>query len=392
MSVTKLGFNAAFAMAVGGMIGGGIFATMGVVISVAGQWAWASFLIGGVIALATAHSYASLTRQLDCAGGAFAFLRALGHERMARIVAWALLLGYTLTVSVYGYTFGAYLAYALGGPSWLPQAAAIGAIAILAGVNLLGAGESSAVEILVVWGKLAILFVLAMIGLAQWAPEQLVASESSGSGISGAIIGAATVFMAYEGFQLLAYDYDEMENARETIGKVMYTAIVVTILVYILVVLGTAMLVGGDAIVEQQETALADAGRAAAGTLGFIAVTVAAVFSTASAINATIFATARLGREAADEGEMPAIFARTDSEGVPYMGVLVIAVVASALAFFGALDQLVQGASFVFLAVFAAVNLIAWIRQVAHPAIAITGMTGASAAIVLLALHLAGIV
>ena len=391
MSGSKLSTNAAFAMAVGGMIGGGIFATMGVVISVAGKWAWASFLIGGLIALATAHSYGCLTRQLDKAGGAFAYLRDLGHDKVARVVAWALMLGYTLTVSVYGYTFGAYLAHAVGGPGWLPQVAAIASIAILAGVNLMGAGESSMVEIVVVWGKLAILVVLAAIGLSQWDAGQLVASESTGSGISGAIIGAATVFMAYEGFQLLAYDYDEMEGGK-AIGKVMTVAILVTIAVYIVVVLGTAMLVGGDAIVERQEIALAEAGRAAAGTAGLIAVTIAAVFSTASAINATIFATARLGREAADEEEMPAIFGKTDSEGVPYAGILVIAIAASAMAFFGALDQLVQGASFVFLAVFATVNFIAYIRNVAHRGVAIAGCLGALAAIVLLALHLAGIV
>ncbi|MGB3796646.1 MAG: APC family permease [Alteraurantiacibacter sp.] len=392
MGSSKLSFNAAFAMAVGGMIGGGIFATMGVVISVAGKWAWASFLIGGIIALATAHSYSCLTRQLDKAGGAFAYLHDLGHDGIARMVAWALMLGYTLTVAVYGHTFGAYLAYAVGGPSWLPQAAALASIAILAGVNLLGAGESSVLEIVVVWGKLAILVVLAIIGLAHWNPAQLVASESSASGIGGAIIGAATVFMAYEGFQLLAYDYDEMENGQEVIGKVMITAILVTIAVYILVVLGTAMLVGGNAIVEQQEIALAEAGRAAAGTPGLVAVTIAAVFSTASAINATIFATARLGREAAEEDDMPAFFGKTDGEGVPYAGVLVIAVIASALAFFGALEQLVQGASFVFLAVFAIVNAIAYIRNIAQRPVAIVGCAGAVLAIVLLALHLAGIV
>lgn len=392
MTKATLSFNAAFAMAVGGMIGGGIFATMGVVISVAGRWAWASFLIGGLIALATAHSYSCLTRQLDKAGGAFAYLRAVGHDGAARFVAWALMLGYTLTVSVYGYTFGAYLAHAVGGPGWLPQAASLGSIAVLAGVNLMGAGESSMVEIIVVWGKLAILAVLAAIGLAHWDPSQLVATQSSASGIGGAIIGAATVFMAYEGFQLLAYDYDEMANGRETIGKVMTLAILVTIAVYVLVVLGTAMLVGGDAIVKDQEIALAEAGRAAAGTPGLVAVTIAAVFSTASAINATIFATARLGREAAEEHEMPAFFAKTDSEGVPYAGILVIAAIASALAFFGALDQLVQGASFVFLGVFAIVNLIAFIRDVARRWLALCGFLGAVAAIVLLALHLAGAV
>ncbi len=387
-----LGFNAAWAMAVGGMIGGGIFATLGVVISVAGKYAWLSFVIGGTIALATGYSYARLTQRLDRAGGAFAFLCDLGHPRAASITAWMLLFGYTLTVSVYAFTFGAYLAHALGGPGWLSQAAALAAIAVLAGVNLMGVGESSMVEIVAVWGKLAILLVLAVIGLAHWAPDRLVATHSTGSGVTGAIVGAATVFMAYEGFQLLAYDYDEMENGKAMIGKAMLSAIAATIVVYVLVALGTAMLVGGDAIVADREVALAEAGRAAAGQVGFVGVTLAAVFSTASAINATIFSTARLGREAAEEAKLPALFARTDSEGVPVAGVLTIAIAAAVLAFFGGLGQLIQGASFVFLAVFALVNAIAVRRGIAHPAICLAGAVGALAAIVLLGLHLAGIV
>lgn len=386
----KLGFNAAWSMAVGGMIGGGIFATLGVVIAVAGKLAWLSFVIGGVIALATGYSYTRLTQEFDCAGGAFAFLRRLGAERTARITVWALMLGYTLTVSVYAFTFGAYLGHALGGPSWLPQAAALAAIAVLAGVNLMGVGESSTVEIVAVWGKLAILLALALIGLAHWAPERLGAAASSGSGITGAIVGAATVFMAYEGFQLLAYDYDDMEDGREMIGKAMLGAIAATIVVYVLVTLGTGMLVGGDAIIEKKEVALADAGRAAAGSAGFVAVTIAAIFSTASAINATIFSTARLGREAEAEDELPAVFGRTDREGVPWAGVIIISVVAAVLALIGGLSQLVQGASFVFLAVFAVVNIVAVRRNIAHPAIAYTGAFGAIAAIILLALHLAG--
>jgi len=388
----KLGFNAAWSMAVGGMIGGGIFATLGVVIAVAGKLAWLSFVIGGLIALATGYSYARLTQDFDCAGGAFAFLRRVGAERAARVTVWALMLGYTLTVSVYAFTFGAYLAHAVGGPSWLPQVAALLAIFVLAGVNLKGVGESATVEIVAVWGKLAILFGLAFIGLLRWAPERMAAADSSGSGISGAIVGAATVFMAYEGFQLLAYDYDDMEDGKALIGKAMLWAIVATISVYVLVTLGTAMLVGADAIIAKKEVALADAGRAAAGTAGLIAVTIAAVFSTASAINATIFSTARLGKEAEAEGELPAIFGKTDSEGVPWAGVLIVAVVAAVLAVFGRLSQLVQGASFVFLAVFAVVNVVAVRHGVAHPAIAYTGALGAVAAILLLALHLAGII
>ena len=35
-----LNFNQTWSMAVGGMVGGGIFSTLGVVIAIAGSWAW----------------------------------------------------------------------------------------------------------------------------------------------------------------------------------------------------------------------------------------------------------------------------------------------------------------------------------------------------------------
>ena len=57
----KMGFNATWSMAVGGMVGGGIFSVLGVVIAIAGQWAWLSFVLAGLLALATGDSYTRLT-------------------------------------------------------------------------------------------------------------------------------------------------------------------------------------------------------------------------------------------------------------------------------------------------------------------------------------------
>ena len=36
----KMGFNATWSMAVGGMVGGGIFTVLGVVVGLAGAWTW----------------------------------------------------------------------------------------------------------------------------------------------------------------------------------------------------------------------------------------------------------------------------------------------------------------------------------------------------------------
>ncbi len=379
-------------MAVGGMIGGGIFSTLGVVITVAGHWTWFSFLLGGIVALASGNSYSALTRKFDKPGGSYTFLRESGWDRLALAVVWTLIIGYTLTVSVYAVTFGAYAANAFEAPGWVKLAAAIGAIVVLAGVNLLGAAEATFLEKVAVWGKLAILLGLATIGLWQWNPQQLVLEPGQPAGFALALVGMGVVFMAYEGFQLLSYDYDEMRDAPRTIKVAMPAAILVTTFTYIVVALGATMLAGAPAIVDEAEVALALAGREALGLVGFIAVSIAATFSAGSAINATVFATARLAEQAARDGELPALFARRDERNVPWFGTLVISGVAIVLVLVGDIAGLVEGASLVFLLVFAVVNALAIHHSAGRRWVAVLGLSGSIAGAAMLVLYLAGIV
>lgn len=379
-------------MAVGGMIGGGIFSTLGVVITVAGHWTWFSFLLGGLVALASGHSYSALTRQIDKPGGSYAYLRDLGWNRMARIVVWVLIIGYILTVSVYAVTFGAYAANVFHAPEWVKLAAAIGAIIVLAAVNLMGAAEATLLEKVAVWGKLVILLGLASLGLWHWDPQQLVLHPGQPFGFGAALVGMGVVFMAYEGFQLLSYDYDEMRDAPRTIAVAMPAAILVTMVTYILVAVGATMLAGAPAIVEQEEVALALAGREALGLSGFIAVSIAATFSAGSAINATVFATARLAESAAQDGELPKLFASRDERNVPWFGTLVISGTAIVLVLLGDIAVLVEGASLVFLLVFALVNWLAIHRKAGKRWIALAGLAGSFAGAAMLLLYLLGFV
>ena len=385
----SLGIWAAWAIGVGGMVGGGIFSTLGVVISSAGHWAALSFVLGGMIAWATGHSLAALTVDADEAGGIYSFLRDRGHKGAARLSAWALLAGYVLTSAVYAYTFGAYLGEAIGGPVWLPKACAFAVMAVMTALNLRGAGQASGVEIAIVVVKLAILAALAAFGLAQFDASKL--SIASQPGWIGVVIGAASVFMAYEGFELLAYDYDEMEDRKALMKRIMPLTIGSAMLIYVAVSLAVPMLTGTQAIIQKGEVAIALAGQAALGTAGLIATTLAAAFSTGSAINATLFSSARLAREVADDGALPASLGRKNAEGSPYFSVLAIAGLATVLALIGGLDGLVSGASVVFLLVFGSVNLLAWRGNVGHRWLTFPGMVGAFAATLVLVAKLAGL-
>ena len=353
-SKSKLGFNATWSMAVGGMVGGGIFSTLGVVVGIAGAWAWLSFAAAGLIALAAGYSYVKLATNYDEGGGAFTFLREINADGFAGSLSWVLIVGYVLTNAVYAFTFGQYLGHVVGLGPWFPRLAGIAIVALFIGLNLRGVGEAGGVEVFLVWFKLVVLVGLAGWGLAQWDPPMLSRGVPD-AGIGAALFGAASVFMAYEGFQLLTYDYKDIETPQKTLPRAVLSAIVIVTVVYVVVALGTAMLIGADQVVRYKEVALAIAGRRVLGTVGLVVVTIAAAFSTGSAINATLFATARLANKVAEDGELPAAMDHKNATGIPDRAVIVLGAAAAVLAAVGTLTTLVEAASLTFLFTFAVV-------------------------------------
>lgn len=377
-----MSFNATWSMAVGGMVGGGIFSVLGVIIHTAGQWTWLSFVIAGLIALISAHSYSQLSLKYQESGGAFTFLREINHEGLAGSLSWVLILGYILTISVYAFTFGHYVAHVFSFGSWFPRVLGFSIIAILALVNLRGVGDSSRVEIITVWGKLFVLLGLALLGLWQWKPEALTQGIEPKSW-STAIIGAATIFMAYEGFQLLSYDYEDLKNPNKTLPRATISAVISVIIIYVLVALGATMLVGAETLVKQEEVALSIAGKEAMGITGLILVTIAAAFSTGSAINATLFSTGRLMESVAKKKDLPDLLAKENKANVPYYAILLISGLAAVLAAIGSLGALVDAASLVFLLTFGIVNLIAYRQKVKFRYFSLIGFISCAVAILL---------
>ena len=376
----KMGFNATWSRAGGGMVGGGIFSVLGVVLGTAGAWSWLSFLLAGLIALATGHSYVALASRYGEGGGAFTFLREIHRDGFAGGLSWILLMGYILTISVYAFTFGHYLGAILPLGPWLDRAASVLIVLVLTGVNLGGVGKASGLEIVTVWGKLIVLFGLAALGLWHFSPGALRYPGAQPGGIQGAVVGAAVIFMAYEGFQLLTYDYEDIRNPETVLPRAILSAIVSVILLYVLVTLGAVSLVGAGKLMQYKEVALAQAGQAAMGLAGKVIVSVAAVFSTASAINATLFATARLASTVAADRELPDFFRHRNARGVPDRSIILLGLAGACLALVGNLEDLVESASLAFLFTFATVNVLAVLNTESRRWVSLAGAAGAVAA------------
>jgi len=378
----KMGFNATWSMAVGGMVGGGIFSVLGVIIGAAGQWAWLSFLIAGIIALISAHSYSQLSLKYGKSGGAFTFLNEINHKGFAGSLSWVLILGYILTISVYAFTFGHYVAHVFNWGSWLPRVLGFLIIALLALVNLNGVGDSSRLEIITVWGKLFVLVGLSVFGIIQWSPQELTSGIEPKS-LSAAILGASIIFMAYEGFQLLSYDYEDIKKPSRILPRATLIAVISVIFIYIIVALGATMLVGAETLIQKKEVALSVAGQKALGTVGLGLVTIAAAFSTGSAINATLFSTARLMETVARKKDLPHLFVKENEANIPYYAIITIAGFAAVLATVGSLDALVDAASLIFLITFGIVNFISFRQKLKFLYLSLLGSIACVVAIII---------
>lgn len=354
-----IGWHAAWALAIGGMIGGGIYTLAGVILSFSGPLASVSLTVGGLLAMLTARSYLALAAQVGEGAVPLELFMRQERTQLAGIASWGLVVFYVFALAVYTFTFGQYVGRALGTHPALVGLAEVTIVAALVVINLLGIRQPVTVQLAAVWMELTTLVALAAVGLFAFRPENLHVGVPAGSA-TGVIAGAAGTFIAFEGFEMLVYDVKEIRNPLRTLRTALPVAILVVGLAYALVTVGAASLVGADELVRHKETALAYAAKRAMGTTGLVLVTITAATSASSAINATLFCVSRLVRTAAQKEMLPSALAWTNRRACPAAALLALAVLGTGVALFASLESLVQAASFAFLALFTVVNALAW--------------------------------
>lgn len=282
-------------------------------------------------------------------------------------------------MGVYSFTFGHYLGRALGLPEPAIGMMIAGLVALLVWVNIIGIKEPAGVQITAVWIELLMLAALAAWGFWHWNPTNLTKGAPQGS-VWGVLNGMAATFIAFEGFEMIAYDYRELRAPKKILSIGLAAAVIAVGLAYALVTVGAASLVGADLLIEQKENALAVAGQKAAGNIGLIFVTVAACFSAASAVNATLFSVSRLVRSAAERHLMPAIFARCSAKNCPHYSIIFLAMISTPLAAMGSLEMLVETASLAFLLLFCFVNALASTEGKSYDVLSLVGASAAAIA------------
>lgn len=309
----QIGMTAAVSIGIGGMVGAGIFSILGVVAQAAGNAMWLAFAIGGVVALLSTYSYAKLGATYPSAGGAVSFLvKGYGDSVFTgglNIFMWA---GYIISLALYATAFGSYAAtFITDAPSTLLlKSLAIGSVLVVTFVNALGAKVMGRGETIIVAIKLTILVIFAAVGLYFVKPGNL--SPTLWPGAESVLFGAGVLFIGYEGFGLITNTAADMRNPKKMLPRALYTAVILVILLYLAVAVTVTGNLSNAEIERTKDYALAAAAKPFLGEIGFHLIAVAALFSTASAINATLFGSANVCYMIARDGELPARLAQIE--------------------------------------------------------------------------------
>jgi amino acid transporter len=347
---------AAVSIGIGGMVGAGIFSILGVVAQAAGNAMWLAFAIGGVVALLSTYSYAKLGATFPSAGGAVHFLvKSFGDGVLAgglNLFMWA---GYIISLALYATAFGGYAAtFVTTTPSpLLLKSLAVACVVLLTVVNALGAKFMGRSETVIVAVKVAILVLFAGVGLWFIRPGYL--SPELWPETNSILFGAGVLFIGYEGFGLITNAAADMRNPRRMLPRALYTSVILVIILYLAVSLTVTGNLSDYEIERAKDYALAEAAKPFLGEFGFRLIAIAALLSTASAINATLFGSANVCYMIARDGELPAGLSRTEwkqaTGGLLLTAGLVVAVM---LAF--DLAGIAMMGSAAFLLIYAAVN------------------------------------
>ncbi len=375
----ELDFKDGLALGIGGMIGGGIFSVLGIAAGIAGPAVVLSFVFGGIIAILTGHSYARLAVRHPKAGASFIYAyEAFKVRYLSGVVGWLLLSGYVVMCSLYAFSFGAYgAAIVILAFSELEEYRVLIRIGLsivlifsFLRLNMKGARESASLQRRIVLTKvlvLAFFIIVGTIALFNVGTKNLDTSNGGffPEGHTVIILAAVLTFGAFEGFELISNSAEEMNNPEENLPKSIYGSILIVWIIYILVAL---VAVGNLLYTEFQDAEVAEYALAAAvepmlgnfGSLGFVLIAIGAVFSTASAFNASLYGSSRMAYSmGSDEYSMlPKKFAKLHPETrIPSFSLRIIAISVLFLVVSADLETLASLGAIAFLSDFLVVNV-----------------------------------
>ncbi len=350
-----LGVPELIAIALGGMVGGGIFTILGILVSMIGAFTPLAIVIGGVIASMAAYSYIKLGVYYKDEGATYSFFKKTFPKSpfAASLIGWWVIFGYISTLALYAYTFASYAisGFAFSDSEWVRKLVAGGIILAFTLVNVWSVKGMGKIEDLMVYTKLVILAIISfvLINNSQTSIPVLLQNSADISVIS-ILMAASITFVAYEGFQLVINAVNEMETPEINIPKAIYSSIFFAVLIYVVISIGAILAIPFDELIQNKEYALASGADNVLGHWGSDLVIAGALLSTSSAISGTVFGASRQMAVIAKDGYFPKILSIRINH-IPVYAIVSMSLFAFILILIGNLEVILEFGSITFLLV-----------------------------------------
>lgn len=340
-------------LVIGNVIGSGIFLVPSSVLRQSGESVTVAtmvWLVGGLLSLLGALSYAELGAMDKGSGGLYAFIRDGFGALPAFLYGWTLffVIGSgtvaTLAVAAANYMgqFGAIT-------DVQKKIVSVTLILIMMVINVRGTRQSAAVQNVATGIKVAAILVLSAIlftmgtGGPTTPPDQ-VATPASLSGVGLSIIA---VLWAYEGWQYVTFAAGEAKDPQRSIPRAI--ALGTTLLIAIYLLANFAYLAAlGPARVAASERVAGEATAAVLGPAAGSVIALAIIIAMFSAAHATVMTAPRVYYSMARDGVFFAKLAEVHPRfGTPALAIIASCVWAAVLAVSGTFEQLLTYVVFV---------------------------------------------
>ena len=359
---------------VGVIIGAGIFVLTGTVAaSNSGPALALSFLIAAIACGLAGLCYAEFASTVPVAGSAYTFSYATLGELVAWIIGWDLVLEFTIGAAALSVSFSGYLQELLAGtpvevPAQLSSAsggfvdlpAVVIALVVMA-LLIRGTKFSSRVNQIVVAIKLAVVATVIVVGVAyvdpsNWVPfipdsepvpsgeggfrqlpliTTLFGIEPAVYGFAGVVAGAAIVFFAFIGFDIVATTAEEAKNPQRDVPIGILGSLAIVTLLYAAVSLVVTGIQPYDEIDPEDAAPLATAFNAAGVEWMGDLISVGACIGLVVVAMILMLGQSRIAFAMGRDGLLPRSVAKTHPTwGTPYRVTLITGVVVAAIAGF----------------------------------------------------------
>lgn len=235
-NIQKIGTMTATALVVANMIGTGAFTSLGFQLQdISHPWAIIClWLLGGLLALSGAYSYAEIGTVIKKSGGEYTFLTDIYNPLLGYLAGWvSLTVGFAAPVALSAIAVVEYFPFL----SLNPACTGVLIVGVITAIHSLNLQSSSKFQNITTLLKLAIIISLIAVGLIvptdiHWATE----SSSVGTDILSPAFAIALIYVSYSysGWNAAVYIIDEIENPKKSLAVALVGGTVIVTVIYTL--------------------------------------------------------------------------------------------------------------------------------------------------------------